>query len=100
MHDPHDHHHPHDHDHHHPHDHDHHHPHAPEAMSFGDKLIKRLEHWHRHNEDHLGDYEQWVAEAERQGHPQVAVHLREVAALTRRISERLARALGEARSEG
>ena len=68
-------------------------------MPFADKLVQRLEHWHRHNEDHLGDYEQWVTEADRQGYPRVATHLQEVAALTRQISERLARALAAARSE-
>ena len=107
MHDPNDHDHPHhrhEHDphHHHDHDHDHEHHHhdAPAAMPFAEKLVKRLEHWHRHNEDHLGDYQQWVAEADRQGHSRVAAHLREVSALTRQISERLAQALAAARADG
>ena len=104
MHDPNDHgHSDHDHPHHHhehDHGHGHHHHDAPAAMPFAAKLTKRLENWHRHNEDHLGDYQQWVAEAESQGHPRVAAHLREVAALTRQISERLAQALAAARSDG
>ncbi|MBW1648163.1 MAG: hypothetical protein JRJ72_08635 [Deltaproteobacteria bacterium] len=110
MHDPHDHdhshhdHHHHEHapHHHHEHDHGHGHPHddTPAAMPFAAKLVKRLEHWHRHNEDHLGDYQQWVAQADRQGHPRVAAHLREVAELTRQISERLAQALAAARENG
>lgn len=69
-------------------------------MPFAAKLIKRLENWQRHNEDHLGDYQQWVAQADRQGQPQVAAHLREVAALTRQISERLSQALAAARAGG
>ncbi|MEE4607711.1 MAG: hypothetical protein V2L15_02390, partial [Desulfobacteraceae bacterium] len=82
------------------HGHGHHHNDASAAMPFAAKLTKRLEHWHRHNEDHLGDYQQWVTEADTQGYPQVATHLREVVALTRQIGERLAQALAAARAEG
>ncbi len=102
--------HPHDDDHAHPHHehghghgHGHDHPHsshAPAAMPFAEKLVKRLEHWHRHNEDHLGDYQQWVTEAQRQGRTEVAAHLQEVAVLTGQISDRLARALAAARRDG
>jgi hypothetical protein len=81
------------------HGHDHHHHDAPTDLPFAAKLTKRLENWHRHNEDHLGDYVQWVEEAADQGYPQVAAHLREVVEMTRQISDRIAKALAAAQAK-
>ena len=53
------HHHDHDHSHGHAHDHDHSHEHAHDhahqthdTLSFEEKMIKLLEHWIKHNDDH------------------------------------------------
>ena len=54
------HHHDHDHDHDHQHGQDHHHGHAHShaPLSFSEKLVKLLDHWIQHNDQHAEDYPQ------------------------------------------
>jgi len=83
------HHHDHDHSHNHDHDHDHghghHHDHdkrAESTLSFEDKMIKLLEHWIKHNDDHVGTYRDWAQKAQSHGMPEAGAQLSEVADLT------------------
>jgi hypothetical protein len=83
------------HDHSHP-AHDHSHPvEVGEAgrIDFPQKLIRRLEHWRHHNEDHLDGYRQWVQSTAANGYGEVSALLEQILDLSRQITERLDRAL-------
>jgi hypothetical protein len=47
------------------HHHDHNHDHRQDdfSLSFEDKLIKLLDHWIRHNEEHARNYREWARKA-------------------------------------
>ncbi len=82
------------HDPHHNHHHSHHH-HGQEPkpmMSDQEKLIKLLDHWVAHNNDHAENYTQWSKKAEELGLEQVAGLLKEAADLTHAISEKFLKA--------
>jgi hypothetical protein len=63
----------------HDHDHDHHHDHG-KGMGFEDKLIRRLDHWAKHNHEHAQAYRQWAGQARDAKHTQIADLLDELAA--------------------
>jgi hypothetical protein len=91
-------HHDHDHDHKH-HSHDHHHDHAQRqetksTMSDKEKLVKLLDHWVAHNNDHADNYAQWSGKAEEMGLEQVAGLLKDAADLTHAISNKFIKAKG------
>jgi hypothetical protein len=95
----HDHHHEHDHKHHHhEHDHDHqHHDHSQKqetksTMSDKEKLVKLLDHWVAHNNDHADNYLQWHGKAEEMGLEEVARLLKDAADLTHTISDKFIKA--------
>jgi hypothetical protein len=83
------------HDHHHDHDdHHHHHDHQPSAeLSFDQKLIKLLEHWIRHNQDHAKTYSDWAEKAAVESKGEVAVLLNEAVSLTLDLNRRFEKAL-------
>ena len=73
----------HDHDHGHDHSHEHHHGHAHDTqgtLSFEEKMIKLLEHWIKHNDDHASTYQGWADQAKQN-------HLEAVAALIEEAAE-------------
>jgi len=87
------HHHDHDHSHGHAHDHDHSHEHAHDhahqthdTLSFEEKMIKLLEHWIKHNDDHADSYRDWAQKAQANGMPDAGVLLGEVAEMTADIT--------------
>ncbi|MCU0602296.1 MAG: hypothetical protein MUC33_06515 [Desulfobacterales bacterium] len=81
--------HPHDHD-----DHHHRHDHDPSAeLSFDQKLVKLLEHWIRHNQDHARTYSDWAAKAAAESKGEVSVLLNEAVSLTLDLSRRFGKAL-------
>jgi hypothetical protein len=50
--------------HHHHHNHNHNHDHDIEStLSFDEKMIKLLEHWIKHNDDHAETYKDWAKKA-------------------------------------
>ena len=50
--------------HHHHHHHDHDHDHEIEStLTFDEKMIKLLEHWVKHNDDHAETYRDWSKKA-------------------------------------
>ena len=87
------HHHDHDHSHGHAHDHDHSHEHAHDhdhqthdTLSFEEKMIKLLEHWIKHNDDHADSYRDWAQKAQANGMPDAGALLGEVAEMTADIT--------------
>lgn len=75
--------------HHHNHDHDHHHDHDIQStLSFGEKMIKLLEHWIKHNNDHARTYRDWGRKAKEEGLSETASLLKEVAEMTDRITKK------------
>ncbi len=88
------HHHDHDHDHEshdHGHDHEHHHhghQDTSSPMTDREKLLKLMDHWVAHNNDHAGNYLQWSKKAEELGYDQAARLLKDAADLTHEISEK------------
>jgi hypothetical protein len=67
--------------------HEHGHPAEP---SLDDKLLKLLEHWIRHNQEHALTYSEWAARAAAGSRGEVAVLLNEAVGLSvdlRRIFE-------------
>jgi len=73
--------------HHHDHGHSHkqHHDHAKHAegtLSFADKMIKLLEHWIKHNEDHVDSYRDWAQKAQSNGMLEAGAQLSEAADIT------------------
>jgi len=90
----HEHEHEHDHCHDHDHDHGHHHHHEVQTeMSFEEKMVKLLDHWIRHNDDHAGTYRGW-AEKARENHMEATAELlKEAAQMTVAINSRFEAAL-------
>ncbi|MBI5589693.1 MAG: hypothetical protein HY881_04325 [Deltaproteobacteria bacterium] len=85
----------HDHDHCHDHDHDdhHHHHEVQSEMSFEEKMVKLLDHWIRHNDDHAGTYRGWAEKAGENHLDVVADLLNEAARMTIAINSRFEAAL-------
>lgn len=75
---------------HHEHQHKDHGPHheVKSELSFDEKLIKLLDHWLKHNEDHAGTYRDWAEKARQNRLGGVATLLEEVSELTAEISAR------------
>lgn len=61
-------------------------------MSFLEKAGMRIEHWIKHSQSHLTDYETFADELERNGHPASAAEIRAMAELTRKSMEHLRKA--------
>ncbi len=74
--------------HHHDHDDHDHHDETPSTLSFEEKMVKLLDHWVKHNQDHAASYRDWAAKAEAGGMGQVASLLEDAAAMTHKISEK------------
>lgn len=83
----------------------HHHHHNGEGssgLSFEERMIKLLEHWIKHNDDHAGNYRDWAAKAETAHMARVASLLEDAAVMTAQISEKFeaaARHIREARDQ-
>ena len=76
----------HDHDHSNVHQHDHDHHHKPSELTFEEKMIRLLEHWMAHNDDHARNYREWAEKARESGLPDVAPLLDHAAGMTEDIS--------------
>ncbi len=77
----------HHHDHDHDHDHDHHHE-IQSSLSFEEKLVKILEHWVRHNDDHAETYRNWAQRANAEKLSEVSELLEAAADMTAAISKK------------
>jgi hypothetical protein len=75
--------------------HEHHrHTHESEGqLSFHEKLIKLLEHWVKHNQDHAQTYRQWAAKVNDQEMSDVAALLEKAVEKTLVINQDFQQAL-------
>ncbi len=81
---------------HHEHDHHHDHDHAGEsgdALSFDRKLVKLLQHWIRHNDDHAENYRDWARKAKENNFTQEGRLMEDAAEMTLAISQKFEAAI-------
>ena len=74
--------------HHHHHDHDSH-----GEMPFDEKLLKLLNHWIKHNEDHALNYRNWAEKAKANDRFEAAELLEEAAEMSLTINQKFEAAL-------
>jgi hypothetical protein len=73
---------------------DHHHDHDSHGeMPFDEKLLKMLNHWIKHNEDHALNYRNWAEKAKANGKDEAAVLLEEAAEMSLATNEKFEAAL-------
>jgi hypothetical protein len=80
-------------------DHHHHNHDSHEEMPFDDKLIKLLNHWIKHNEDHALNYRNWAEKAKANDKGHAAELLEEAADMSLTINEKFEAALAILRGE-
>jgi hypothetical protein len=74
--------------------HHHHHDHEiKSALSFDEKMIKLLEHWIKHNEDHARTYRDWAQKAKEKKKNEAAKLLEDAAELTLLINKKFESAM-------
>jgi hypothetical protein len=69
--------------HHHSHDHD-----IKSTLSFDEKMIKLIEHWIKHNDDHAATYRDWAKKAKENDKDEAASLLEDAAEMTLIISKK------------
>ena len=80
------------------HHHDHHHD-VKSDLTFEEKLIKLLEHWLKHNQDHAHTYREWAQRAKAHDLSQVGALIDEIGEITLTIDDRLRKALDDMKQE-
>ena len=73
------------------HHHSHHESHS--ELSFEEKVIKLLEHWLKHNDDHAGTYRQWAGRTREAGLDHIARIMESAAETTAGITREFEKAL-------
>ena len=71
------------HHHHHQHDHD-----SPEELPFDEKMLKIVQHWIKHNEDHALNYRNWAKKAKANSKQEAGMLLEEAATLSLAVNEK------------
>jgi len=67
----------------------HHHDHEIQStLSFDEKMIKLLEHWIKHNEDHAQTYRAWAQKAKEKNKSRAALMLEDASEMTLSISKK------------
>ena len=74
--------------HHHKHDHE-----IQSTLSFDEKMIKLLEHWIKHNDDHAQTYRDWAQKAKEKNKGKAALMLEDAAEMTLSISKKFEAAI-------
>ncbi|MBW1826487.1 MAG: hypothetical protein ACERKP_05790 [Deltaproteobacteria bacterium] len=69
--------------HHHKHDHE-----IQSTLSFDEKMIKLLEHWIKHNDDHAQTYRDWAQKAKEKNMREASSLLEDAAEMTLMISKK------------
>jgi hypothetical protein len=59
------------------------------SLSFNEKMIKLLNHWIKHNQDHADTYLEWAQKAESHHLTQVTENLKKIQLLTQEIHHNL-----------
>lgn len=67
------------------------HPHG--SLSDSEKMIKMIEHWIHHTEDHAKSYREWAQRAAEQGHHEVCRILQSLADSTIQQNESMEKAI-------
>lgn len=66
-----------------------HHDHEKQnTLSFDEKMIKLLEHWIKHNDDHAQTYRDWAQKAKEKKKIKAALMLEDAAEMTLSISKK------------
>ncbi|MGD2029967.1 MAG: hypothetical protein PVG86_08540 [Desulfobacterales bacterium] len=80
--------------HHHHHDHHHGHDHEIEStLTFDEKMIKLLEHWVKHNDDHAETYRDWAKKAKENHMDKAGSLILDAAEMTLEISKKFEEAV-------
>ncbi len=69
--------------HHHSHDHE-----IQSTLTFDEKMIKLLEHWIKHNDDHAETYRDWAQKAKAKNMRKASSLLEDAAEMTQMISKK------------
>jgi hypothetical protein len=62
-------------------------------MPFDEKLLKMLNHWIKHNEDHASNYRNWAEKAKTNSQGKAGALLEEAAEMSLAVNERFQKAL-------
>jgi hypothetical protein len=62
-------------------------------LPFDEKLLKLLNHWIKHNEDHALNYRNWVEKAKAKGKDETGLPIEEAAEMSLAINEKFEAAL-------
>ena len=74
--------------------HDHNHNHETNSnLTFNEKLVKLLEHWIKHNDDHAANYRDWSKKTKEKGMNDVGLILEDVVSMTESINNKFEKAL-------
>ena len=76
-------------------DHHHHDHNSQGEMPFDEKLVKLLDHWIKHNEDHASNYRNWAEKAKANGKENVGKFLLEAAQMSLSTNDLFEKALDE-----
>jgi hypothetical protein len=69
----------------------------PDELSFNEKLIKLLEHWIRHNQEHAKTYGDWAEKAAADSKREVSILLKEAVSLSMDLKRKFEQALTKMR---
>jgi hypothetical protein len=62
-------------------------------LTFDEKLVKLLEHWIKHNDDHAENYKDWAKKTKEKGMNDVGLQLEDAVDMTELISNKFKKAL-------
>jgi hypothetical protein len=63
------------------------------SLTFDEKLVKLLEHWIKHNDDHAENYRNWAKKTKEKGMNDVGLLLEDAVDMTESISNKCKKAL-------
>ena len=63
------------------------------SLTFDEKLVKLLEHWIKHNDDHAENYRDWAKKTKEKGMNDVGLVLEDVVGITELINNKFKKAL-------
>jgi hypothetical protein len=62
-------------------------------LTFNEKLVKLLEHWIKHNDDHAENYKNWAVKSKENGMNDIGLLLEDAIDMTELISDKFKEAL-------
>ena len=82
----------------HSHGHKDHHESAQSSLSFEEQMIKLLEHWIKHNDEHAASFRNWAEKANKNGLEKIEPLLEDAAKMTVLIGKKFEDALAMIRA--